>query len=645
MSNDENKPITTEASSVGGAPNSEHFAGSSSSTAKTSTPDDGGVGEGPPDIPDAVKDGAGHNEMPREAAATASDAVEQNADATVEPRQDNPSETAEDLRADQRREFERLMIRASALQPRDHEGARDVLIEAYGKCLPNGETTLLQGEIVASTGLSWPAVRALTTDAANYTPEHGYLPGIDELVTATRAELERRFGGIIATEGRIFVYSDTASADTSERETHYWRAVENSKLEEDLIKWFPRVPAVQNSANRKQAIQRLHPVYRVDDDYFQKAPPGVGLANGFLGLNTTTGTVKLEPHSKEHRTTYRLQFCYDRSATAGVFTDGLLSMLNEDQDKAACVLQFMFAVMFRYRPVRDRVRTVMFLQGLTGAGKSTLTELIRRFVPEHLQASVPPDLWSDGYFLSTLRGVLLNTVTEIEPTAKALKGAVFKLVASHEPVTCRQIKERPVTFVPQARHLFACNRLPTIGESDRSLERRLIVISVPNVPDAASENPNFLEDVWEEAAGIVNLLLQESLPMLTSGKFTLPADNQKLIVSMQFPGQPEEHVARLWLEPAPGERVWSIDLQRAIRIEAEGLDIDTSGWHSSTRMKPLAISIGKLYGAIRHVTEGNPYYLGVRLKQEYAALLCDANRKAGDDLESVADGSEPDRGI
>jgi energy-coupling factor transporter ATP-binding protein EcfA2 len=281
----------------------------------------------------------------------------------------------------------------------------------------------------------------------------------------------------------------------------------------------------------------------------------------------------------------------------------------------------MAALLFGFMPALDPVRTVLVLYGPTGSGKSTVTRLLQRFVPKHVQASIPPDMWSNGYHLVNLQGVLLNAVTELELTGRAIRGAVFKLVASHEPVTARQIRQEPVTFTPRAMHLFACNQLPTIGEGDRSLERRLMVIAVPKMADDVEVNPNFLEEAWEQAAGIVNLMVQEVEAMAETGRFRLPPDNPNLVVRMQYPDRPEEHVARLWLEPAAGERVWSTELQAAIRIEAEALGIDTAKWQSSSNMKALSIRISKLYGATRHMTEGRVFYSGVRFTQKYAEIL------------------------
>ncbi len=527
-------------------------------------------------------------------------------------------------RVQRRTAFERLMARAGALSAGDHREARRLLRRARNISLPQGETKLLQGVIARAAGLTGAVVSALTADAEAYLPGHGYVHNTDELAKAVQADYLRRYGAYVGTEGKLFVYADAESADTPAAETGYWRARSFEQIEGDLLMRYAGNPAVQTASDRREVVRRLYMLNRVPDDFFSHRAPGLSLANGHLSIDRATGAAELLPHSAAHRATFRLPFAYDADAEAGDFVDALMAMMGGAVEKAACLLQFMAALLFGIMPALDKLRTVLILHGPTGSGKSTVVELLKRFVPEHLQASIPPDLWSDGYHRASLRGVLLNTVTELELTARVIKGAWFKLVASRESVSARPIREKPVTFVPQAAHLFACNKLPIIGEGGRSIERRLMVIGVPKMAEGIAVNPNFLDEVWAQAPGIVNLLVGEVGAMLEAGEFMLPTDNARHIVQMQFPDSPEEQVAHLWFEAAAGERVRSVDVQAAIRIEAAALRIDTTEWSSNTGMKPLSSRISKLYGATREAAGGDVSYVGIKWTAEAAARLAGA---------------------
>ena len=76
--------------------------------------------------------------------------------------------------------------------------------------------------------------------------------------------------------------------------------------------------------------------------------------------------------------------------------------------------------------------------------------------------------WSRDFYSAQLRGVLLNTVTELPSGAGSIGGAIFKQIVGHEPVTARKIRHDPISFRPVARHVFACNTLPLIRDPDAS---------------------------------------------------------------------------------------------------------------------------------------------------------------------------------
>lgn len=524
--------------------------------------------------------------------------------------------------------FTELMSRAGSLGANDHQGARELLCRACEARLPNGEMALLEARIAKATGLTRAVIKALTSDAANFSPGHGFPDSFEALAQALQEDYERRFEKIIATQSKFYTYSAEASVDTPEAETGYWRPRPTEQLEADLLKSFQRNPLVQKPGDRKEILKRFYLRNNAGNKYLSDASPGLNLSNGFLAMDPVTKSVTLCPHSPEHRATFKLAFAYDPDVSPEIFKDGLLKMVGENENKAICIVQFMAATLFGFMPPLDKVRTVLILYGRTGSGKSTLTKLLQRFVPKNVQSSISPELWSQDYHLEKLMGARLNTVTELAGGATLFKGATFKLVASHEPVTARQIRQEPVTFVPRVMNLLSCNTLPKLDERDPSVGRRLSVIALPEAAPEFIENADFLEQAWAEAPGIVNLMVEMLQEMLESGRFTIPADNQKQVLRMQYPAEPEEHVAQLWLERAPGERVWSEELQAALRIEAAELGVDSATWADSAKMRQLSQRISNLHGAERHMTNGRVFYEGVRFVEGYRGKVGHATQAA-----------------
>ncbi|MFP5514648.1 MAG: phage/plasmid primase, P4 family [Alphaproteobacteria bacterium] len=532
--------------------------------------------------------------------------------------------------------FISLCGRAESLGKGDYDAAIHLLQEANTANLGNTEVLLLQKRIAGSTELPADVIKAIAEDACSLHPEYGYLNTHSAVASAVDSQISELTSSAVWTEGALYAYprDDTAEGDTATE--RFFKPTSLEELDNELITYFPNIPLVQRPSDRKEVIKRIIAA-RSQHDFFDDAPAGVNLSNGFLRHNTLTGNVELLPHSPDHKARMQLDVTYDRTAAAPVFQAGLERLLNGNKKKIRAVLQFMACTVFGFMPPHDRVRTVMVLYGPPRSGKSTLIEMISRFIPNYARTSVPPEKWSDKNYLAMLKGIRLNAVTELSADGRGIAGAVFKQVASHETVTARQVYQQPVSFRPRALHMFGCNELPRVSEKNDSLERRFLVISFGHSLELDEVVPDFLEHIWQEAPGIINLLAAEAQKLSQEGRFTLPDDHQSLVVQIQHGPNPAMQVARAWVEPAMGERITSAQLQAALRVAANGLGLDTSDWKNSSHMKEVARSLGTLYGATRHVLDGAPFYRNVRFKAPYASMVTDNQRASEESNQDTPD--------
>ena len=129
-------------------------------------------------------------------------------------------------------------------------------------------------------------------------------------------------------------------------------------------------------------------------------------------------------------------------------------------------------------------------------------------------------------------------------------------------------------------------------------------------------NAAFVDDCWSEAPGIINRLAEAASRLAQRGRYVLPPDHEALVLQMQY-REPPDHVARLSLESAPGERVWSAQLQLALRIVARDLGDNQPSPSPSKWMKTLSGMMKTLYGVTRHGRDRQVFYAGVRLRPGY----------------------------
>lgn len=516
--------------------------------------------------------------------------------------------------------FYRLLSDASALAEGDIPGGRNLLREAIALKLPSGEMAVLRGAITEATGYGAAVVRAMANDAANFREGHGYIDGVEDLSRAFEAHISAGQGSVVACEGVLWLYAVEPSPSLPESQCGYYRMMTVDEADSIMLTAFGDLPAVRKKADRVEAFRRVYVRHERSAVFFSSAAPGVNLRNGFLRLDQASHTVELLPHDPAHRARFKLDVDHRPGARADRFMEGLMRIVDGDRAKARCLLQFVAATLFGFMPAKDPVRSVALLFGPQRTGKSTVIRLVQRFVPPHTQSAIPPELWGDERHRARLRNIRLNSVTELDFSGKAISGHHFKLIASHEPVTAREVYSKAVTFTPQALHLFACNGLPVIGERDASLERRLIVLRFAKTLTDAELDPNFLDRVWDDAPGILNLIAEEAEALWRDGRFTLPDDNLELILRMQYRDRPEDILARLWIEAAPGESITSADLQVALRFVADQMGCDTTGWDTAAKMRRLSSRLNQLYGATRHATNGRPFYDGVRFKAAFAGV-------------------------
>jgi putative DNA primase/helicase len=127
----------------------------------------------------------------------------------------------------------------------------------------------------------------------------------------------------------------------------------------------------------------------------------------------------------------------------------------------------------------------------------------------------------DGYQRAELANKLLNYASEINGK---LEAAIFKQLASGEPVEARQIYGKPFTMRDYGRLMFNCNELPKEVESTNAFFRRFIIIPFDQVISEEEQDTELTKKiVASELSGVFNWLLAGLRRIISQKAFTRSA--------------------------------------------------------------------------------------------------------------------------
>ena len=496
-----------------------------------------------------------------------------------------------------------LLMEVEQLEaPPTLEEARAYLRRVARNCFPPAEARAVQVSLSKRTGWPMSVISQMATDERNRIGNR-VLGSITEAVEAVCTLLGEQYTHFIWNGGCGYGYTD---------ENGYHVRLTPSDLERMITAWLGRTTFAEKQSQRKELLQQL--AQKTEDrTYFDDLPPGVNVANGFVGWDPKEGFV-LRPTSHETRSRERLPFPCDPEAECPHFLRALHRLLPSEEKRGA--LQEVFgAAVFGLTPSRDAARRIVFLNGQRNSGKSTLLAILQMFVPDYATASVSPDEWGNEVGRALLEGVHLNIVTELGGRHE-LAGEHVKRIASCEPILGRLPYGQPRTFRPYAWHVFATNELPRVSDKTSAFERRVIVFNFDRPLQQAEIDGDFLGRVREERPGVLNWLAEGVERLIQRGYLLPPPGHHEAVLSMQFGTDPVELFARLGVEAAPNEHrgITSEDLRQALRAFAEAQDIDTDGWTEVTHMKRLATLLKKLHGAERASRDGRPFYRYVRFR-------------------------------
>lgn len=247
------------------------------------------------------------------------------------------------------------------------------------------------------------------------------------------------------------------------------------------------------------------PGVSVDNHYFDGNPYLLGCVNGVYDLKKE----EFRPVVGDDALTMKVGCEYKAEADCPKFQAFLNDILSEDQD-VIDFIQLLFGMALSGLPNKS---LMPIFQGAGRNGKTTLVTVIARVLGDYAQA-VSPETFANKqnkdnpYELSEIEKKRMIYAEEAKKSATlAVETVKLLLNRSGAPISTRNIHERTKVFVPVCMPLLCTNPKPRFDGSDQATIDRLALVPFKRRFDIDEANPNLVDELMEEASGILNWLI------------------------------------------------------------------------------------------------------------------------------------------
>lgn len=255
-------------------------------------------------------------------------------------------------------------------------------------------------------------------------------------------------------------------------------------------------------------------------------------------VNFINGTLEIrrdgEPCMREHRRedylTYVLPYPYDENARCPRFLQYLDEVL-PDRSTHTTILEYTAS---RFVPWLHIEKVLGFVGGGSN-GKSVLLNVLRQlFGKPNVAYESLSDLTTNESHRANIEGKLANICTE---NAGRIDESIFKILASHEPVSCRKYYSQPYTMTNYAGLFFSFNDMPRI-KSGYAIMRRWLLVKFNVCISEERADSELGDKLAQELPGIMNLVIGKLLELLKRKKFSESAAVKDALKELEYQNNP-----------------------------------------------------------------------------------------------------------
>ena len=278
--------------------------------------------------------------------------------------------------------------------------------------------------------------------------------------------------------------------------------------------------------------------------------------NGTLEISAD-GQLKLRPHRREDYFRYVLPYKYNPQANCPNFRHYFEDVLPE-RGKQTAVLEYIASCFAPWL----HIEKILALLGSGSNGKSVLIRVIEGlFGKEAVSHENMHDLTTNETHRANIERKLVNMATENEGK---INDAIFRALASGEPVTCRKYYSQPYEMSEYAKLIFSFNEMPRV-KSLLANKRRWMLVKFDVTISEEDADMDLDEKLAAELPGILNMVLEVLPGLLKRKKFSKNEVLDAAVSEMEIHNDPVLQFIKMRCETGPSVSCKGSELHKAFK--------------------------------------------------------------------------------
>ncbi|MBS9773787.1 MAG: DNA primase [Tenacibaculum sp.] len=251
----------------------------------------------------------------------------------------------------------------------------------------------------------------------------------------------------------------------------------------------------------------------------------INLLNGTFDIDNKT---ELRPFNQKDFFTYQLPFNYEPDAKAPIFQEYLNTVL-PDKSLQNILSEYLGSLFIKNGNDKLKLEKVLILYGSGANGKSVFFDVVNALLGKENTSNYSlQDLTNEnGYYRAEIGNKLLNYASEINGK---LESAIFKQLASGEPITARSPYGKPYILKQYAKLIFNSNILPREVEQTNAFFRRFLIVPFKvTIPEEKQDKNLHTKIIGNELSGVFNWVLEGLNRLLKNKNFTYSEGADKAV--------------------------------------------------------------------------------------------------------------------
>lgn len=282
-----------------------------------------------------------------------------------------------------------------------------------------------------------------------------------------------------------------------------------------------------NNGPLKHMVEEAETLLAQPLDLLDAAPLDVNCENGLLRFTVEdlseegagkVGAVELIEHHRDQLQTKKIPVAFDRSTKAPRF-EAFLAEVQPDPEVRA-FLQRWFGLAMTGLPIQR----MAFFHGDGANGKSVLVDLMAKIAGDYSATVRIESLTGTARRgggdatpdLVPLIGARFARTSEPDQGTRLQEGLIKELTGG-EPIMVRALHSDFIEIRPIFKLTMSGNHKPEIRGTDDGIWRRVLMVPWSVTIPEERRNPHLVEDLWDEAPGILNWLVEGLIDYLEGG--------------------------------------------------------------------------------------------------------------------------------